>query len=54
MKQDNVSFKSQYILEKLGSIDKSFTYNITHDSSSNVTSIVWITSYMKDKCWAFR
>ena len=48
MNRDDVSFKSQYILEKLAHIDKSFTFNITYDLNNKVTGIVWITSYMRD------
>ena len=48
MNRDDVSFKSQYILEKLAHIDKGFTFNITHDLNNKVTGIVWMTSYMRD------
>ena len=48
MNRDDVSFKSQYILENLAHLDKGFTYNITHDSNNKVTGIVWMTSYMRD------
>ena len=40
MNHDNVSFKSQYIFEKLAHIDKSITFNITHDLKNKVTGIV--------------
>jgi len=46
--RDDVSFKSQYILEKLAYMDKGFTFNITHDLNNKVTGIVWMTSYMRD------
>ena len=46
--QEDLSFKSQFILEKLSSIDKGFRYNITHDSNNKVTSIIWMTSNMRD------
>ena len=48
MNRDEVTFKSQYILERLAHIDNGFTYNITHDSNNEVTGIVWMTSYMRD------
>ena len=48
MNRDDVSFKSQYILEKLAHIDKGFTFNITHGLNNKVTGIVWMTSYMRD------
>ena len=48
MNQDDFLFKGQYILEKLASIDKGFTYDITHDLNNKVTSIVWMISYMRD------
>ena len=48
MNRDDVSFKSQYILEKLAHVDKGFTFNITHDLNNKVTGIVWMTSYMRD------
>ena len=54
MNRDDVSFKSQYILEKLAHIDKRFTYNITHDLNNKVTGDDWITSYMRDNFKRFR
>ena len=48
MNRDDVSFKSQYILEKLAHIDKGFTFNITHDLNNKVTGIVWMILYMRD------
>ena len=48
MNQEDDSFKSQYILEKLSSIDKEFIYNITHHSNNKVTGIVLIISNMRD------
>ena len=42
--RDDVSYKSQYILEKLGHIDKGFNVNITHDLNNKVTGIVWMIS----------
>ena len=48
MNRDDVSFKSQYILEKLAHIDKGLTFNIIHNSNNKVTGIVWMTSYMRD------
>ena len=42
--RDDVSFNSQYILEKLGHIDKGFNVNITHDLNNKVTEIVWMIS----------
>ena len=44
MNRDDVSFKSQYILENLVHLDKGYTYNITHDSNNKVAGIVWMTS----------
>ena len=46
--QEDLSFKSQLILEKLSSIDKGFRDNITHDSNNKVASIIWMTSNMRD------
>ena len=48
MNRDDISFKSQYIFEKLANIDKGFTFNITHDLNNKVTGIVWMTSYRRD------
>ena len=48
MNRDDVSFKSQYILEKLAHIDKGLTFNITHDLNNKVTGIVWMKSYIRD------
>ena len=48
MNKDEISVKSQYILQLLAKIDPGSTYNITHDSDNNVTGIVWMTSYMRD------
>ena len=48
MNKDEITFKSQYILQSLAKIDPGFTYNITHDLDNNVTGIVWMTSYMRD------
>ena len=48
MNNEDVSFKSQYILERLSSIDEWFTYNITCDSNNKVNDIVRKTSKMRD------
>ena len=48
MNEEVISFKSQYILEMLSSTDKGFTYNITYDSNNDVTSIIWITLFVRD------
>ena len=48
LNRDDISFKSQYILEKLAHIDKGFTFNITHDLNNKVTGTVWMTSYMRN------
>ena len=48
MNREDVSFKSQYILEKLASIDKGFICNITHDSNNKLTGTVYIISYTRD------
>ena len=40
MNNEDVSFKSQYILERLSSFDEWFTYNITCDSNNKVNDIV--------------
>ena len=40
MHQEVLSFKSQYILEEISTVDIGFTYNITHDSNNDVTGIV--------------
>ena len=50
---DDVSFKSQYKLEKLVHIDKDFTFNITHDLNNKATGIVWMTAYMRDNFECF-
>ena len=48
MNKEEITFKSQYILQSLAKIDPGFTYTITHYSDKNVTGIVWMTSYMHD------
>ena len=48
MNRKDVSFKSQYMLGNLASIDKGFTYNITHDSNNKLTGTVYIISYTRD------
>ena len=48
MYQEDITFKIQYILQSLATIDTGFTYNITHDSDNNVTGIFWITSYIRE------
>ena len=48
MNQDEISFKSQFILESLAKKDPGFTFNLAHDSDNNVTDIVWMISYMRD------
>ena len=48
MNSDDVSFKSQYILEKLANINKGFAFNIHHDLNNKVIGIVWMTSHMRD------
>ena len=53
MNRDDVSFKSQYILEKLAHIDNGFTFDITYDLNNKVTGIVWMTSYMRDNFECF-
>ena len=46
--QDIISFKSQFILEFLAKKYPGFTFNLAYDSNNKVTSIVWMTSYMRD------
>ena len=48
MNKEEITFKSQFILQSLAKTDPSFTYNITYDSDNNVTGIVCMTSYMRD------
>ena len=48
MNQEDITFKRQYILQSLATIDLEFTYNITYDSDNNVIAIVWMTSYMRE------
>ena len=48
MHQEDITFKIQYILQSLATIDTGFTYNITHDSDNNLTGIFWITSYIRE------
>ena len=48
MDQDEISYKSQFILESLAKKDPGFTFNLAHDSDNNVTGIVWMISYMHD------
>ena len=48
MNQDDISFKSQFILESLAKKDTCFTFNLAHNSDNRVTGIVWMTSYMRD------
>ena len=40
MNKEEITFKSQYLLQSLAKTDPGFTYNITHDSDNNVTGIV--------------
>ena len=42
MNQDEISFKSQFILESLVKKDPGFTFNLAHDSDNKVTVIVWM------------
>ena len=46
MNKEDITFKSQCILQSLAKIDPGFTYNITHDSDNNITDGVWMTSYI--------
>ena len=48
MNKDEITFKSQYMVQSLAKIGPGFTYNITHDADNNVTGIVWMISYMRD------
>ena len=48
MNQNDIIFKSQYILESLASKDPVFVFNLAHDNDNKVTGIVWMTSYMRD------
>ena len=48
MNKEEITYKSQYILQSLAKIDPGFTYNITHGSDKNVTCIAWMTSYMRN------
>ena len=48
MNNEEITFKSQYILQYIVKIDPGFIYSITHDCDNNVTGIVWMTSYMRD------
>ena len=48
MNKEEITFKSQYILQSLAKIDPGSNYNITYDSDKNNTGIVWMTSYMRD------
>ena len=48
MNKDEITFKSQYILQLLAKIDPGFAYNITHDSDNNIKGIVWMISYMRN------
>ena len=48
MNQDEISFKSHFILESLATKDPCLTLNLAHDSDNKLTSIVWMTSYMCD------
>ena len=48
MNKEEITFKSQFILQSLAKTDPGFAYNITHDSDNNVTGIVWMTSYIRD------
>ena len=40
MNQDDILYKSHYILESLTSIDPGYTFNLAHDNDNNVTGIV--------------
>ena len=48
MNQDKIIFKSQFILESLAKKDPVFNFNLAHDSDNKVTSIIWMTFYMRD------
>ena len=53
MNQDEIIFKSQFILESLEKKDPGFTFNLAHDSDNKVSGIVWMTSYMRDNFESF-
>ena len=53
MNQEVVSFKSEYILEEMSKIISGFAYNITHNSSNDVSGIIWMTSFMRDNFGRF-
>ena len=36
--KEEITFKSQFILQSLAKTDPGFTYNITHDSDNNITT----------------
>ena len=48
MSQDEIGFKSQFLLEFLAKKDPGFTFHLAHDSDNKITVFVWITSYMRD------
>ena len=48
MYQNDIIFKSRYILESLASKDPEFVFNLAHDNDNKVTDIVWTTSYIRD------
>ena len=48
MNNEQISFKSQYILENFTSIDPVFSYYVTHYDNNDVTRIVWVASYVQD------
>ena len=53
MSQDNISFKSKFILESLAKKDPGFTFDLVHDSDIKATSIVLMASYMRDNFGRF-
>ena len=48
MNQNDIIFKSQYILESLAKNVLCFTFNLAHYNDNKATGIVWMNSYMRD------
>ena len=47
MNQNDISLKSQFILESLANKDPGLIFNLAHESGNKVTGIVWMTSYIR-------
>ena len=48
MNKEKISFKGQYTVEKLSSIDLWVSHHLLRDENNDMTCIVWVVSYMWD------